>query len=188
MTLNRSIALLAAAGLLCGVVRPGLAQSRPDFTKDQIIEFFKAQPTAGRTRSIGAVRSICQGTEDQCPSGGAPTAAAAPQGFDLLVTFDLNSNSLTDKAKLNLMEFSKALKDPALSTTPFVVEGHTDARGSAAYNQVLSARRAAAVVSFLEEQGVPAKRLRARGYGKTHPRVPDGFDPVNRRVETKPAD
>lgn len=51
------------------------------------------------------------------------------------------------------------------------VGGHTDLRGPAAANQSLSQQRARAVVSALEQRGVPPERLTARGYGATHPVV-----------------
>lgn len=48
---------------------------------------------------------------------------------------------------------------------------HTDTRGTDAYNDTLSQRRAQAVVDFLVEQGIARDRLEARGYGKRSPRV-----------------
>ena len=51
------------------------------------------------------------------------------------------------------------------------IGGHTDERGTAAYNLDLSNRRAAAVVAYLVDHGIDAKRLSARGYGLTRPIV-----------------
>lgn len=66
------------------------------------------------------------------------------------------------------------------------VFGHTDDRGSVAYNQELSERRAQAVRDYLAIAGVPAEVLSAEGYGKSSPRV-DGTSADarrrNRRVE-----
>lgn len=47
--------------------------------------------------------------------------------------------------------------------------GHTDADGDAAANQVLSQRRAQAVVDYLVKAGLPADRFSAIGYGSTQP-------------------
>ena len=72
------------------------------------------------------------------------------------------------------------------------VEGHTDSKGSEAYNQRLSQRRAEAVVKYLVGKGIDPSRLEAVGYGKSRPIAPnqnsDGSDnPVgrakNRRTE-----
>lgn len=66
------------------------------------------------------------------------------------------------------------------------VEGHTDDQGKDARNRVLSAERAAAVVSWLVSHGVDKKRLSSVGLGSKRPLVPnDGDDGrrQNRRVE-----
>lgn len=48
------------------------------------------------------------------------------------------------------------------------VAGHTDSRGTDAYNLDLSARRAATVLKFLQDAGV-ANQLTSRGYGERQP-------------------
>lgn len=67
------------------------------------------------------------------------------------------------------------------------VAGHTDSRGSDAYNLELSQSRAEAVMRYLTRNvGVPAERLVAQGYGETLPldtnRTEEGRE-RNRRVE-----
>lgn len=49
------------------------------------------------------------------------------------------------------------------------VEGHTDNVGQVSFNNRLSLARAEAVVDALTKLNVPAKRLRARGYGPSQP-------------------
>ena len=49
------------------------------------------------------------------------------------------------------------------------VVGHTDAEGEEAANQVLSQKRAQAVVAYLVKAGLPADRFTAVGYGSTQP-------------------
>ena len=85
----------------------------------------------------------------------------------------------------NLGQFAKALHDPRLKHFKFEVDGHTDATGAEEYNFGLSERRAAAAVAYLAAQGVDGSVLKARGFGKTQPRVPDPFSAENRRVETR---
>jgi len=66
-----------------------------------------------------------------------------------------------------------------------VVEGHTDAAGDAAYNEDLSARRAAAVVAWLVEHGVDPRRLESRGMGSRRPLASNATEDgraKNRRV------
>jgi hypothetical protein len=66
------------------------------------------------------------------------------------------------------------------------IEGHADERGTDAYNQQLSERRAVSVLEFLVKSGIPRQRLSAKGYGETAPRsdrkTEFGFY-QNRRVE-----
>ena len=65
-----------------------------------------------------------------------------------------------------------------------VLEGHTDAKGSAAYNKILSLKRAQSVRTFLStKHSIPASKLRAIGKGSTEladPKNPE--DAANRRV------
>jgi len=49
------------------------------------------------------------------------------------------------------------------------IGGHTDNTGTEAHNLELSKQRAQAVVQFLENNGIPAWRLVAKGYGATQP-------------------
>jgi OOP family OmpA-OmpF porin len=65
---------------------------------------------------------------------------------------------------------------PVLKANPGVaiaIDGHTDSRGDAAYNQQLSERRAESVRAYLVSQGVSADRLQARGFGETKPIAPN---------------
>ena len=67
------------------------------------------------------------------------------------------------------------------------IEGHTDAKGGAAYNQRLSERRAASVKQWLvEREKIAADRLATRGAGATRPVADNATDAgrqKNRRVE-----
>jgi OOP family OmpA-OmpF porin len=66
------------------------------------------------------------------------------------------------------------------------IAGHTDAEGEEAANQVLSEKRAHAVVDYLVQAGLPAERFTAVGYGSTQPiasnETSDGRG-QNRRIE-----
>jgi outer membrane protein OmpA-like peptidoglycan-associated protein len=66
------------------------------------------------------------------------------------------------------------------------VQGHTDNKGSAAYNLGLSGRRAASVMRALISRGVDKNRLRSKGYGMTRPIVPNDTEQnraLNRRSQ-----
>ena len=78
---------------------------------------------------------------------------------------------------------------PVLKANPGVtvsIDGHTDARGAAAYNQSLSERRAKAVRDFLVSRGIAGDKLRSRGFGESRPAAPNDTKEnmrLNRRTE-----
>jgi outer membrane protein OmpA-like peptidoglycan-associated protein len=164
--------VIAALGLAAGLIAVP-AHADPAYKASTVADFFAKA-------ALGKSRVICFGTAAECPQ---PTPEADAK-FDLLVTFEFDSDKLTAAAKENLDQFAQALRDPRLKGQKFEIDGHTDATGAEQYNQGLSERRAAAVTAYLAAQGVDAGDLRAKGFGKTKPRVADPFSPENRRVET----
>jgi len=68
------------------------------------------------------------------------------------------------------------------------IEGHTDVRGDAPYNQALSQRRAESVRSWLVAHGVAAGRISATGAGESRPvqtGTTEADHQANRRVEIR---
>ncbi|MBF0492831.1 MAG: OmpA family protein [Deltaproteobacteria bacterium] len=98
-----------------------------------------------------------------------------------------------DYDKFNIREISKpilgkvaAFLNKHVELKRVRVEGHTCDLGSDRYNQKLSQNRAQSVVDHLVGQGVDAGRLRAVGYGKAKPIVPNSDEShreQNRRVQ-----
>jgi outer membrane protein OmpA-like peptidoglycan-associated protein len=83
------------------------------------------------------------------------------------ILFDVGQASLKPGAEQRLyplVTFLKANPDRAA-----LVEGHTDSTGSASFNLTLSEQRAESVQRFLSNNGVEARRIAARGYGKAYP-------------------
>jgi OmpA-OmpF porin, OOP family len=168
--------VIVSALFLFGALSTSTALAQTTPTSEEIVEFFSEAAT-----HLGPARGICVGTEEEC----AQRAQQARAGLDMLVNFDLDSSDLSPEAQAMLTEFAKALNDNRLRPHSFIVEGHTDALGTADYNVGLSERRASSVVSFLLSHGVESDRITAIGLGKENPRVEDAFDPVNRRVEMR---
>ncbi len=168
--------LILACALFVSSAVGALGEDGKNYSAEDIIKFFSA------TYELGVARGICVGTAEKCDLS---QPQKAPPAFNLMVTFSVNSDRLTDKAKGNLREFGKALRDPRLSIAKFTIDGHTDASGSETYNLRLSIRRAHSVVSFLRTQGVDPSRLIAQGFGEFKPRTKNPWDPENRRVETQ---
>lgn len=117
--------------------------------------------------------------------GTSRVALDAARSVDLAVFFAFDSAEVTPEAEALLAELARALAAPALAAERFLVAGHTDARGGAAYNLALSERRAASVRAHLvARHGIDPERLLSVGLGETRPA--DSTDPtnaVNRRVE-----
>jgi len=67
------------------------------------------------------------------------------------------------------------------------LEGHTDSKGTDAYNEKLSQRRVEAIKNYLVEKfGISADRLKAVGYGESKPIATNDTDEgrqLNRRVQ-----
>ncbi|MBX3568317.1 MAG: OmpA family protein [Rhizobiaceae bacterium] len=74
--------------------------------------------------------------------------------------------------------------------TVVLIEGHTDAVGSQASNQILSERRAASLKRVLvREFGIPSRALETVGYGESFLLVPTQFENwQNRRVTLRRID
>ena len=107
------------------------------------------------------------------------------RAIDLTVYFRYNSAAITKKARGQLDAVGKALASPKLQPFRYLVAGHTDARGSAAYNRKLSTRRAISVRKYLVEKfGIRPNRLIVAGWGESRLKNPDQpRSGVNRRVE-----
>ena len=111
-------------------------------------------------------------------------AVEKPQ-IDLEITFDYDSAAISKASMSGVQALGRALSDPGLKGSTFVVAGHTDAAGSDGYNQDLSERRADSIKRYLVETfAIPAGNLVTVGYGKTKPKNPDDpMDAANRRVQ-----
>lgn len=107
------------------------------------------------------------------------------------VLFDFNKASLKPGAREKLSKLAGILLAYP-GSYKLEIEGHTDSVGSDDYNQKLSEDRAAAVRSYLTQEGVKAEKIIAvRGFGKTQPVTTNDTAEgrqMNRRVEIVIAD
>jgi outer membrane protein OmpA-like peptidoglycan-associated protein len=114
------------------------------------------------------------------------TPSERPAGsFDRTVNFAFDSAELTVEARKELDAVAETLKRPHVDKFDIVISGHTDAVGTAEYNQKLSERRAEAARQYLITQhGIDGNRLIAKGYGKSQLLLPtEPNSELNRRVQ-----
>jgi OOP family OmpA-OmpF porin len=127
-------------------------------------------------------------SRDKCPDtpmGVIVDEDGCPVKFTLQIEFDFDKSAVRPEYHARLKEAAAFINK--YPETKFLLAGHTDSRGSDAYNKALSNRRAAAVKKYLvEEFGICAHLLYPRGYGESQPVASNETDEGrqrNRRVE-----
>ncbi|WP_301101854.1 OmpA family protein [Propionivibrio sp.] len=104
-----------------------------------------------------------------------PAAPAAPMAKPMGEKITVAADALFDFNKATLRpEGMKKLDEVAAKSSSLVLEvviavGHADRIGSAAYNQKLSEKRAAAVKDYMVKKGIPANRIYTEGKGSKQP-------------------
>lgn len=199
-----AIALLASSGAVFAQSNQG---SEP--TVDSIVNALKSNNDQAQDEQTRALRPGAASMATTAPAAApeaapAPAAAAAPKpkpranrghgshvatssaraSTNMTINFEFNSDQISGDSQRTMATLAEALASPQLSDRKFTVVGHTDAKGSGAYNLSLSERRAASVRAYLVEHGIDADRLTAEGKGESqllNPRNPNSG--VNRRVE-----
>lgn len=120
---------------------------------------------------------------------GPTVQARVPVYEDLNVSFDnilfeFDSTKFSGRqTEAQLGTIANAMK--GARKVRFLIEGHTDHRGEANYNQSLSEDRSVAVLDHLIQQGVSEDQLVALGYGEKDPVATNETDEgrqLNRRV------
>lgn len=170
MMLRLILSLLSVAGF----GTPAMAQGAHVPTADEIIrKLTQPQITPERLRNDSVQVEGRRGRAHESPS------------IDLAVTFEYASSKLTPDARIVLDNLGRALSDAALRESRFRIAGHTDARGSDAYNLTLSRQRAQSVADYLVRQHrIDERRLSIEGFGRTQlldPNNPESA--VNRLVQ-----
>lgn len=192
----KAITLSAALSMTAGLALAG----DNNISAGQIVDALKPKPLT-RGLSVGpqvdttvqakeatflntvrnrSTRSLSTGEREQI----AELAATKPK-IDLEIQFDYNSADIAKTSMASVQALGKALSDPALKGSTFVVAGHTDATGGEQYNQGLSERRADTIKKYLmQNYGLNGNDLVTVGYGETKLKdAANSADPANRRVQ-----
>ena len=104
--------------------------------------------------------------------------------FEEGVLFGYDKFDVTASAETKLNQLADILNK--YPDTYVLIEGHTDATGTDAYNESLSRKRAEAVSDELREKNVTGKRIKTAWYGEAQPKYSNDTEAnraKNRRVE-----
>ncbi len=175
----RNVAVLVLLALMC-LPAPASAQdvTTTNFMKESpsADDIIKALEPSALTRSLRRTDASSEFGEVQKDE---------LKSVALNITFGFDSAVLTASARDTLDQLGMALGSAQLDAYKFLVEGHTDAKGSETYTQSLSERRAYAVRDYLADRHqIGLAKLFVVGKGESSPLV-EG-DPThgdNRRVE-----
>ena len=119
---------------------------------------------------------------------GRDVAKAQPDMFGMMVNFEFDSDVILSESKPLLDAVAEMMRLQKVAGRGIVIEGHTDAIGTHAYNKNLSERRASAIRNYLiNTAGVSPKRLVLVGKGEVD--LHDKQNPqasVNRRAVFRP--
>jgi outer membrane protein OmpA-like peptidoglycan-associated protein len=100
------------------------------------------------------------------------------------VLFGFDRSDLSTDAKANLDKLVTVLNE--YMDTNIEIQGHTDDKGTEAYNQGLSERRAKTVSDYLVNKAIASSRVTVKGFGETVPKYDNTTEEgraQNRRVE-----
>jgi OOP family OmpA-OmpF porin len=182
------------AGALVAALPLAASVSAQTLTEQQMVEKLSGKPTRAVTvptseADVVRLRTLLQRSRTRAFSAKERSEVAeltAPRpSLDFEIYFPFNSSSLQDAAMPTLQRIGQLLTNPTFKDRGFLIAGHTDAKGRAHANRVVSERRAGAVKTYLVKTfGIDPARLQVIGYGKEQLKEPQQpFAAVNRRVQ-----
>ena len=172
----------------------------PDTDGDGVLDKDDACPTVpGPVENKGCPWPDTDGDgvldkDDACPTvpglpeyNGCPRTAVEvakdTEGALKDILFNFNKATLRPESEPKLDLAAKYIKE--FNGGQYLVIGHTDKKGSEAYNLKLSRERAASVVKALEARGVKAEQLKSKGVGEAEATVPETASDAERLVDRK---
>lgn len=195
--------LAGAFALSAPLATPAMAE---DLSAEELINLFNKQKTRGlgvpeqKTRGLkpatdsGTRGLVIVPTTDDSETDDAATVASASVApsytavaredqVNVQISFDFDSAALRSDQKSKLATLCQVMQN--IDVAQFQIIGHTDAKGSAEYNEQLSLLRAQEVKRHLvRDCGIAETRLQAIGLGEQAPiNANDPRADENRRVE-----
>jgi outer membrane protein OmpA-like peptidoglycan-associated protein len=158
----------------------------PDNDNDRILDADDACPRRdGETAKKTAETYNGVDDTDGCPDRGRVVVTDTKIEILDKIYFEYDSDVI-QKRSFGILDAIVATMQGNPDIRLVEIQGHTDERGSDAYNLDLSDRRAASVRRYLVDHGVDAKRLQSQGYGESQPIAQGKGEAAwakNRRVE-----
>ena len=108
--------------------------------------------------------------KDQCPNtpkGTVVDAFGCPKIIRLHVGFDFDQSVIKPEYMKDIAKVADFMKQN--SGYSVILEGHTDAKSDASYNQKLSDKRAKAVAKALANLGISETKITTEAYGESKP-------------------
>ena len=161
----------------------GMLRGKP--SRDQIIQALSGQDRNDEASPRIRTRGLAIGNAAAAQEAAPQEVPAGPRALDLEIQFDYNSHKLTQDGAEVLDSLGQALQSDELRTARrIVLEGHTDAKGSATYNRLLSLRRAQSVRQYLAANfKIASGKMKTIGKGSAELADPNNpEDGINRRV------
>ncbi|MBP9493051.1 MAG: OmpA family protein [Sulfurospirillum sp.] len=159
---------------------PIIAKAEPKPTPTPVVA-----PTVPKDSDSDGVyddKDKCQNT----PKGTVVDADGCTKIIRLHVNFDFDQSTIKPEYAKEISKVAEFMKQNIGYSV--VLEGHTDSKGSDAYNQTLSDKRAKAVAKALSDLGIPNAKITTEAYGESKPVATNDTDvgrAENRRVDAK---
>ena len=178
--------LLIAAATTLALADDDVRVLRGKPSREQVIQALSgnAEQTEAPPRPT-LTRGLVPMSESRAKNPAEEKPRSSKRALDLEIMFEYDSARLTKEGREVLDVLGDALKSEELANARLItLEGHTDAKGSEAYNNALSMIRAQAARQYLIQKfSFQAEKIRSLGKGKSQ--LADPADPngaVNRRV------
>ncbi|KQW27447.1 flagellar motor protein MotB [Rhizobium sp. Root274] len=173
---------LAGMGALLAIPSLGFAQDAP--SEEMILRRLDAAPQ----RPVPPQNRVTLNEFKRRPD----LRRAAPSIDIQAINFATGSAEIPRSEYRKVLQIARAMEQILRRRrgVRFLIEGHTDAVGSAMSNQILSERRAAALrIVLVREFGIPPRLLETVGYGEEYLLVPtEAPEWRNRRVTLRRID
>ncbi|MCE3254644.1 MAG: pal [Rickettsiaceae bacterium] len=120
--------------------------------------------SSSSAKKSAIVKEKKSSTKEEKISSNSADEAQTPH----IIYFDTDSAKITSEAS-SILDQKVLPEAKSPKAKKIVIEAHCDERGSNAYNQKLSEKRAKSVKSYLVKNGIKDVKIKTVGYGESKP-------------------